>query len=688
MNFISLAVVSFLLFHFLGQAVVPVSYADYYKHDLSQMKKKGQTYDLIFVGASRTFRSFDPKVFARETDYKNVLNAGSVAQTIEGSYYLTRELIKKQHPKRLVVGLSYNELFYQQEDKSPRGNMVLYDRLEDPLVKAEFVSKVLKGNDLLYLSNLYRYGSSISPSYLASTWQERKKLAESDFAPVEKKLKEAGLKFHIKGRTKSIHSIWQKMLKQKCQFEGIYDLFAIRVILDSAPEKEKQECWQVFSIVTDMYRPNPKRLRDWLSVPKSNGYESLHITVMGPEGKWVEIQIRTERMDEIAEHGLAAHWRYKGVKDSGTKLEDWLQDIRSALEHHDVESDERLMDRFKVDLYSDEVFVFTPKGDLFKLPKGATVLDFAFQIHTNVGARCMGGKVNGKNVHIGTKLQSGDQVEILTSQKQQPKRDWLSIAITPKARAKIRQSLTEQEMQVSTFAKEALERKFKNRKIEPEESIMMRLIKRMGYKHVTEFYKAIAEEVLDVNTVIEQYLELQERDANPSAFSTEQRSAENYVATVADDHAQGNADVLVLDNNLKGVEYSLAKCCNPIYGDDVFGFVTVNRGIKVHRKDCPNAQLLRARLGYRVLRARWAGKGSKQYPVTLRVVGHDDIGIVNNITSILNKEKNVMMRGISIQSSEDGLFSGTLTVMIDDQNQLTQLIKKLSAVKGVKNVSR
>ena len=515
---------------------------------------------------------------------------------------------------------------------------------------------------------------------LSATRKARDLYIANFIAPVEKKLKEAGLKFHIKGRTKSIHSIWQKMLKQKCQFEGIYDLFAIRVILDSAPEKEKQECWQVFSIVTDMYRPNPKRLRDWLSVPKSNGYESLHITVMGPEGKWVEIQIRTERMDEIAERGLAAHWRYKGVKDSGTKLEDWLQDIRSALEHHDVESDERLMDRFKVDLYSDEVFVFTPKGDLFKLPKGATVLDFAFQIHTNVGARCMGGKVNGKNVHIGTKLQSGDQVEILTSQKQQPKRDWLSIAITPKARAKIRQSLTEQEMQVSTFAKEALERKFKNRKIEPEESIMMRLVKRMGYKHVTEFYKAIAEEVLDVNTVIEQYLELQERDANPSAFSTEQRSAENYVATVADDHAQGN--------NLKGVEYSLAKCCNPIYGDDVFGFVTVNRGIKVHRKDCPNAQLLRARLGYRVLRARWAGKGSKQYPVTLRVVGHDDIGIVNNITSILNKEKNVMMRGISIQSSEDGLFSGTLTVMIDDQNQLTQLIKKLSAVKGVKNVSR
>lgn len=505
--------------------------------------------------------------------------------------------------------------------------------------------------------------------------------------PIEEKLSAAGLKFHIKGRTKSIHSIWQKMKKQKCKFEGIYDLFAIRVILDSAPEREKQDCWQVFSIVTDMYRPNPKRLRDWLSVPKSNGYESLHITVMGPEGKWVEIQIRTERMDEIAERGLAAHWRYKGVKDSGSKLEDWLKDIRSALENH-ADSDEQLVDRFKVDLYSDEVFVFTPKGDLFKLPIGATVLDFAFQIHTTVGCRCTGGKVNGKNVHIRTKLQSGDQVEILTSPKQLPKRDWLNIAVTAKARAKIRQSLTEQEMQVSTLAKEALERKFKNKKIEPDESTMMRLLKRMGYKHVTEFYKAIAENMLDVNTVIEQYLALQERDANPNAFSTEQRSADGYVANVQDDHAQGNADVLVLDNNLKGVEYSLAKCCNPIYGDDVFGFVTVNRGIKVHRTDCPNAALLKERMSYRVLRARWAGKGSKQYPVTLHVVGHDDIGIVNNITSIINKEKNVMLRGISIQSSEDGLFSGTLTVMIDDQNQLTQLIKKITTVKGVKHVSR
>lgn len=522
---------------------------------------------------------------------------------------------------------------------------------------------------------------------LSATRATRDLYIANFISPVEEKLKAAGLKFHIKGRTKSIHSIWQKMKKQKCKFEGIYDLFAIRIILDSAPEKEKQDCWQAFSIVTDMYHPNPKRLRDWLSVPKSNGYESLHITVMGPEGKWVEVQIRTERMDEIAERGLAAHWRYKGVKDGGGKLEDWLTDIRSALETH-ADSDEQLVDRFKVDLYSDEVFVFTPKGDLFKLPKGATILDFAFLVHTTVGAHCTGGKINGKNVHIRTKLQSGDQVEILTSQKQMPKQDWLNIAVTPKARTKIRQSLNEQEMKVSTFAKEALERKFKNKKIEPEESIMMRLIKKLGYKHVLEFYKAIAEGILDVNTVIEHYQEMEERENNPNAGSAEQRSADTFVSTLPEEHVKDAMDVLVLDNNLKGVDYSLAKCCNPIYGDDVFGFVTVNRGIKVHRLDCPNAQLLKDKMGYRILRARWAGKGSKQYPVTLHVIGNDDIGIVNNITSIINKEKNVVLRSISVQSSEDGLFSGTLTVMIDDQKQLTQMIKKLATVKGVKNISR
>ncbi len=522
---------------------------------------------------------------------------------------------------------------------------------------------------------------------LSQTRQSRDLYIANFIKPVEEKLKAAGLKFHIKGRTKSIHSIWQKMQKQKCQFEGIYDLFAIRVILDSELEKEKQDCWQVFSIVTDMYRPNPKRLRDWLSVPKSNGYESLHITVMGPEGKWVEVQIRTERMDEVAERGLAAHWRYKGVKDSGTKLEEWLKDVRSALENQST-SDEQLINQFKVDLYSDEVFVFTPKGDLFKLQKGATVLDFAFHIHTNVGCKCTGGLVNGKNVPIYTRLQSGDQVEILTSNKQLPKRDWLNFAVTTKARNKIRQSLHEQEAKNVAFAKEDLERKFKHHKIEPDEGTLMRMVKKLGYKQMNDFYKAIAESSLDSAYVVDKYKEQVDRENNPTQYSTENRSADGFVHNVADIQPEKSADVLVIDNSVKGVEYSLAKCCNPIYGDDVFGFVTVNRGIKIHRTNCPNAERLKEKMSYRVIRAQWAGKGSSQYAVSLHVVGNDDIGIVNNLTSIINKEKNIVLRGISIQSSEDGLFSGTLTVMIDDNKQIEQLIKRLQTVKGIKNISR
>lgn len=522
---------------------------------------------------------------------------------------------------------------------------------------------------------------------LNATKKSRDEYIKNFIDPIEKKLSEAGLKFHMKGRTKSIHSIWQKMKKQKCQFEGIYDLFAIRVILDSKIEKEKQDCWQVFSIVTDMYRPNPKRLRDWLSVPKSNGYESLHITVMGPEGKWVEVQIRTERMDEIAERGLAAHWRYKGVKASGSKLEDWLKDIRLALEAHST-SDEQLVNQFKVDLYSDEVFVFTPKGDLFKLPKGATVLDFAFQIHSNVGCKCTGGKVNGKNVPMRTILSSGDQVEILTSQNQLPKRDWLNFAITTKAKSKIKQSLNEQEMKTADFAKETIERKFKNRKIEYDEAVMMRLITRMGYKHTNEFYKAISEDVLDVNSVIDRYIEAIKRERGEAETAPAQ-SAETYKNSyITTNTPKANDDVLVIDQNIKGVEYSLAKCCNPIYGDEVFGFVTINRGIKIHRCDCPNAQRLRDNMSYRIIPARWAGKGNSFYPITLRIVGHDDIGIVNNITSIIAKEKNVMLRSVDIRSSEDGLFSGTLTIMIEEKQQLAQLIKKISTVKGVKNVTR
>lgn len=520
---------------------------------------------------------------------------------------------------------------------------------------------------------------------LNATKVARDKYIEAFIEPVKRKLEESGLHFHIKGRTKSIHSIYQKMKKQGCPFEGVYDLFAIRIILDSPLEKEKQECWQAYSIVTDMYLPNPKRLRDWLSVPKSNGYESLHITVMGPEGKWVEVQIRTERMDEIAEKGLAAHWRYKGIKgESG--LDEWLNSIRETLEHAD--SDMEAMDQFKLDLYKDEVFVFTPKGDLFKLPQGATVLDFAFSIHTNLGCKCIGAKVNGKNVQLRYILNSGDQVEIMTSNTQAPKQDWLNFVTTSKARTKIRQALKEMAARQTQFAKETLERKFKNRKIEYDESILMRLIRKLGFKTVTDFYKSIADESSDINNIIDKYLEMQKKE-------TEQReeiiyrSAEGYnIQQNADAKDYFKDDVLVIDRNLKGIDFNLAKCCNPIYGDDVFGFVTISGGIKIHRCDCPNAPEMKARFPYRIVKARWAGKSQgKQYPITLRIVGHDDIGIVTNITSIINKENNILLRSISVDSN-DGLFSGMLTVMVDDISKLEMLIKKLRTVKGVKQVNR
>lgn len=498
--------------------------------------------------------------------------------------------------------------------------------------------------------------------------------------PIEAKLKAAGLSFHMKGRTKSIHSIWQKMKKQHCKFEGIYDLFAIRIILDAPLEKEKMQCWQVYSIITDMYQPNPKRLRDWLSVPKSNGYESLHITVLGPENKWVEVQIRTERMDEIAEHGLAAHWRYKGVKSEGG-VDEWLANIRSALENND---DLQLMDQFKLDLYEDEVYVFTPKGDLLKFPKGATLLDFAYHIHSNVGSSCVGGRINGKNVSFREVLHSGDTVEVLTQNNQCPKRDWLNIVKTSKAKAKIRLALKETQAKDSLYAKELLERRFKNKKIEVEESLMSQLIKKMGYKETSDFYKDIADERLDANTVIEKYLELRNGESNTKPTE----SAENFEYENPNEQLlQNNSDVLVIDKNLKGIDYKLAQCCHPIYGDDVFGFVTVSGGITIHRTTCPNAPELRKRFGYRMVKAKWSGKGTSQYAITLRIIGHDDIGIVSNITNIISKEDKLTMRSINIDS-HDGLFSGNVVLFIEDNSKLNLLIKKLKTVKGVKQIIR
>jgi relA/spoT family protein len=518
---------------------------------------------------------------------------------------------------------------------------------------------------------------------LNATKQARDAYIKNFIEPVQRKLLDAGLHFYIKGRTKSIHSIWQKMKKQKCNFEGIYDLFAIRIILNSPIEKEKMQCWQTYSIITDMYQPNPKRLRDWLSVPKSNGYESLHITVLGPAAKWVEVQIRTERMDEIAEHGLAAHWRYKGIKAEGG-LDDWLASIRTALE---AGNNLEVMDQFKSDLYENEIYVFTPKGDLLKFPKGSTVLDFAYHIHSRIGNQCVGGKINSKNVSLRTELHSGDTVEILTSTNQKPKQEWLSIVRSSRAKAKIRLAIKETQAKEGLLAKELLERRFKNKKIEIEEGTMMQLLKKLGFKEVSDFYKQIAVGKLDPNNVIEEYQKVYNHvhNLNPPK---EAESAENYAFNnKTDEILKTNDDVLVIDQNLKGIDFSLAKCCHPIYGDEVFGFVTVNGGIKIHRINCPNATDLRSRFGYRIVKARWSGKGISQYAITLRVIGNDDIGIVSNIMNIISKDEKITLRSINIDS-HDGLFSGNLVVMLDDNSRLNLLIKKINTVKGVKQVIR
>ena len=519
---------------------------------------------------------------------------------------------------------------------------------------------------------------------LNATKKSRDAYIERFIAPIRTMLDSEGMRYHIKGRTKSIHSIWQKMKKQGCGFNGVYDLFAIRIILDVPPQQEKAQCWKVFSNITAKYESNLHRLRDWLSVPKSNGYESLHITVRGPEDKWVEVQIRSERMDEIAENGLAAHWRYKGVKAGTGGVDNWLADIRSALE---TGNEALLTESLSSDAKKREIYVFTPKGDLYKLPPQSTVLDFAYHIHSAIGNHCVGARVNGRNVSIRQTLNSGETVEILTNASQKPKAEWTNIVVSGHAKAKIRTAVRDLQASEGLMARELLARKLKNRKIEWEESLVNQLIKKSGFKESNEFYKAIADEKLDINTLIETYQELSRREAGTAERAAVRSAGEYSFESETSTKTKGGEDVLVIDRNLKGLDFQMARCCNPVYGDDVFGFVTVSGGIKIHRQNCPNANALRERFGYRIVPAKWAGKGGSKYPITLHVVGHDDLGIVNNITSVISKEEHIMLRSINIDS-HDGLFSGILTVLVDDTQVLGALIKKLRTIRGVKAVSR
>lgn len=515
--------------------------------------------------------------------------------------------------------------------------------------------------------------------------QERDKYIAEFIAPIKKKLEDDGFKFEIKGRTKSIYSIWNKMRKQNAELKDIYDLFAIRIIIDTPLKNERSDCWKAFAIVTDMFKPNPSRLKDWISIPKSNGYESLHTTVTGPGQRWVEVQIRTQRMDEIAEKGLAAHFKYKGVK-SEKSLDDWMANVRDLLETSGKDTPE-IMKKMNMDVYDKEVFIFTPKGDLFRLPLGATILDFAFAIHSKIGCTCIGGKVNGKTHKINYELKNGDTVEVLTSSTQQPKQQWLSIVTTSKAKNKIRQSLNEISNRSAEFAKELLQRRFKNRKIEIEEAILTKVIKRLGYKTATDFYNEISSEKLDIGQIVDSYVALKEKEDETQQIASS-RSAQEFVMQPPALSSSESSDVVIIGEGIKGINFKLSKCCMPIQGDDIMGFIASDGAIKIHKRGCPNARHLMNRYPYRTIKAAWSEiVGGNQFAVPLSIIGNDDIGIVNNITSLITKEKSVSLRSIAIDSN-DGLFQGRIVVGVNDTVSLNNLIKKITAIKGVKDVRR
>ena len=516
---------------------------------------------------------------------------------------------------------------------------------------------------------------------LKETKASRDRFIREFIRPIREELHKQGFSFDIKGRTKSVHSIWSKMKNQNLDFEEVYDLFAIRIILDSAPDMEKNYCWRVYSIVTDFYQPNPNRLRDWISIPKSNGYESLHTTVVVPGGKWVEVQIRTERMNEIAEKGLAAHWRYKGGKPEAA-LDDWMGRIREMLDSPEQEPED-IIDDFKLSLYNKEIFVFTPKGDLKKFPKGASVLDFAFDIHSDVGSGCVGAKVNGQNVPIRHLLNNGDKVEIITSKNQKSKQDWLNFVVTSKARSKIKIALKEEKLAEVENGREILRRRFKNWKIEFEDQNINKLLRYYKLRTSPDLYYMIATDKIDI-LAVKDILQEKEKPVIPA------REPEN-LGTVVEKliaPAAKHEDFLIIDDKHDKLTYKLAKCCNPIFGDEVFGFVTVGSGISIHRVNCPNAGQLISRYGYRILKAQWSDKGTGIYlPATIRITGIDDLGIVSRISDAISKDLRVNMRSIAIDSSE-GIFEGTITLFVKDTNHLDLLIRRIAGIKGVISVKR
>lgn len=509
---------------------------------------------------------------------------------------------------------------------------------------------------------------------------ERENFIKGFIAPIKEILNEQGLEADVYGRPKSIHSIWSKMRKKNIPFDEVYDLFAIRIILNSKPENEKADCWKAYSIVTDLYHPNPDRLRDWISSPRANGYESLHTTVMGPRGQWVEVQIRTNRMNEIAEKGFAAHWKYKEEPNTDSGLDQWIHKVRELLSNPEANALD-FLDDFKMNLFSDEIFIFTPKGALIQLPVNATALDFAFEIHTDIGASCIGAKVNHKLVPLSHKLQNGDQVEIITSSKQSPKEDWLSFVVTAKAKSKIKSSLKEEKRKIAEQGKEILERKLKSLKITYNTDNLYKLSYYFKLPTTLDLFFNVAQGKIDIK-------QLKEFVASEKVVENKPEKIEPaYNDLLIKKVKSSDSDTLLIGEDLQKLDYKLSSCCNPIPGDDVFGFVTVGDGIKIHRTNCPNAAKLMANYGYRIVKARWNSQKELAFLTGLHITGIDEVGLINKITTVISNDFKVNMRSITVDTN-DGIFEGSIMVYVNNTKHLDNLISKLKDVAGVSSVTR
>jgi len=553
----------------------------------------------------------------------------------------------------------------------------LAHRLGFYAIKSELEDLVMKYTE----TDMYRFIAN----KLNESKRERNRYISEFIKPIDERLsKEKDLKFRIYGRPKSIHSIWEKMKKQGVEFEQVYDLFAIRVIVDSAHEREKADCWKVYSIITDFFRPNPRRLRDWISNPKANGYEALHTTVMGPGGKWVEVQIRSDRMDEIAEKGYAAHFKYKeGTTENA--LDEWLMKMREIIKNPESNALD-FIDDFRLNLFSQEIYVFTPKGQLKRLPAGSTALDFAFDVHTAVGTSCIGAKVNHKLVPLSHVLNNGDQVEIITSKKQKPNEDWLNYVVTGKAKAKIKSALKEDQKLLAADGKEMLERRFKTLKVNLTSGLLNELAAHFKFDTVLDFYAAVATKKVDAKTLTREMFDGDKLALPKEPEKKEEPKSENFEEAVRNT-LNKNAELLIFGDNLEKLDYKFAQCCNPIPGDDVFGFITINEGIKIHKTNCPNATQMMSNYGYRIIKTRWNKQHEIAFLTELKISGIDDIGVMNKITNIISGDMKINMRSIALDS-KDGIFEGVITLYVHDTGQLDLLIARLKSIEGLLSVSR